>query len=206
MVKNVFQDSRRDQKSSRAASSLLVDRMDLRKRPCFARSSRPAARCCRQEFASGIDPAGTPWPDTVRGKQALESKKLAGAFDASVVPGGAKFVGSVTRGWLTAVQEGHSFGARQVADKANVMRFNSRGRLIGKAKFGKLLDKRLSGKKPSKRRYKVRFAKAHTVKARTLPPRPMVPSAGGGLPARWEKPISDAVARGIEWWAEKATK
>lgn len=160
----------------------------------------------RQEFASGIDPSGTPWQDTVRGKQALQSRKLAGAFVANVVPGGVKFIGSVTRGWLEAVQEGHQFAARQVADKANVMRFNSRGRLIGKAKFGKLLDKRLSSKKPSKRRYKVRFAKAHTVKARTLPPRPMVPSATGELPARWEKPISDAVARGIEWWAEKATK
>jgi hypothetical protein len=151
----------------------------------------------REEFQTGIGPKG-PWQPTARGKQALQSKKLAGAFTAELLAGAVQFEGVVRRNWLEAHQFGHSFPARKTSAQQQFLTFNRKGRLI---KNGKALNK----KGEIKRGVHQTFAKPHIVKAHVLPARPMVPT-GTTLPAAWEAAASAGASEGLERWAKRVTR
>ncbi len=146
----------------------------------------------KQEFAAGEGPYG-PWDLTKQGKPALISRKLPQDFKGAVIPGGALFYGRIP--WLIAHHEGHTFPARQVAANKSFLTFNARGRLI---KASRALNK----KGQAKRGVTQTFAKAHTVSARTLPPRPIYPTRG--MPAKWSGPISRAGLAGMQAWQQRA--
>lgn len=152
----------------------------------------------REEFKTGIGPKG-PWQPTARGKQALRSNKLAGAFAAQLLAGAVEFSGAVKRNWLEAHQTGYTFPARKTAANQQFLTFNRKGRLI---KNSKALSKKDG---LVKRGVHQTFAKPHTVKAHVLPARPMVPT-GTTLPAAWETAASAGASEGLERWAKRVTR
>lgn len=151
----------------------------------------------REEFRTGIGPDG-PWKETVRGKQALESKTLAGAFKAELLAGAVRFEGAVRRNWLMAHQLGQRFSTRSVEANKQFLTFNKAGRLI---KNSKALNK----KGQVRRGVFQTFAKAHTVGARVLPPRPMIPT-GAVLPPSWNAAATAGAEEGLQRWMAKVAK
>lgn len=146
----------------------------------------------RQEFTDGEGPEGK-WAPTVRGKPALESRKLPNAFTWRFDRGVLRFVGRVKRDWLTAHQEGHEFPARSVGENQRFLTF----------KNGKLIKNRraLNRKGQAVRGVVQVFARAHTIGKRVLPARPIVPT--GSIPSKW----ATAINRGarlvmLEWWRD----
>lgn len=142
------------------------------------------------QFSAGIGPDGAPWKDTVRGKPALVSRRLPAAFLSRIDQGAVRFVGWVKRQWLEAHQFGHVFKTRAVADRANVLRFSKRGKLISQArqnrqKYGRAV-----------------FARAHTVGQRVLPARQIYPE--GTLTPRWEAAVGRGITSGMMRWYERA--
>jgi hypothetical protein len=146
----------------------------------------------KQEFATGEGPDGA-WARTVRGKQALQSKRLAaGDFQDKPIEGGVEFVSKVS--WLRAHQEGHTWPARSAGGQS--LFFNNKGRLL---KLGKL----------SKRVLRVKFVeekitRKHTVRERVLPARPIIPE-GGDMPPAWSEAISRGAEAGVQRWYDRAT-
>jgi archaeosine-15-forming tRNA-guanine transglycosylase len=150
-----------------------------------------------EEFAKGIAPDGTDWQRTVRGRPALISRRLESAFVSRVDRGVLRFAARSTRNLLTAHQEGHEFPERHIAANKEFLSFNSKGKLVA--------ARRIFRKDGSLRRgaYQ-RFAAAHTVKARTLPARPIYPE--GALPLRWEEAIRRGLTGGLQKWAATLEK
>lgn len=151
----------------------------------------------REEFATGMGPKG-PWAPTVRGKQALRSKKLAGAFLGELAAGAIEFRGAVARGWLEAHQVGHKFPARKAEANKQFLTFNRNNKLM---KNSRALNK----KGDVKRGVHQTFAPAHVVKAHVLPARPMVPT-GTTLPPTWETAATTGAEEGLQRWAAKVTR
>lgn len=157
------------------------------------------------EFASGVAPSGVPWQPTVRGKQPLDTQRLASDFKARIVAGAVIFYSRIP--WLSAHQEGHTFSARHVADRKNVMRFSNRGRLVKAARFDKIryrTDKKTGQQIEVRNRGRVTFARAHTVSARILPARPMAPE--GELPELWQGAVGRGVIGAVQRWYTQATR
>src|SRR5690349_19485394 len=146
----------------------------------------------RAEFASGEGTEGA-WARTVRGKQALQSKRLAGGdFQDTAIPGGVEFVSKID--WLQAHQEGHTWAAREAGGQSLFL--NEKGRVL---RLGKL----------SKRGLRVKFveekvARQHTVGERELPARPIIPE-GSDMPAAWSDAISRGAEAGVKRWYDRAT-
>lgn len=151
----------------------------------------------RQEFASGSGPYGA-WRPTVRGRQALQSKKLPQAFTSEIGPTGLRYSAKSKRDLLTAHQEGHEFPARSVAANKQFLTFNRGGKLI---KSSRALNK----KGEVKRGVYQRFAKAHTAGARVLPQRQVVPE-GDELPPPWENAVTRGAEAGVQRWYDRASK
>lgn len=149
----------------------------------------------REEFASGDGPDG-PWQKTARGKAALVSRKLPNAFRARFDQGVLQYTAKVPRGWLLTQHEGHTFPARKVAALKHYLSFNSKGRLVA--------ERRLFNKKGELRRGAIqRFAGAHTVGQRVLPPRPLYPT--GSLPSKWSNAIARGANVGLTRWYDRST-
>lgn len=151
----------------------------------------------KEEFATGEGPYG-PWQNTVRGRQALQSRKLPQAFKSEIGPSGLRYSAKSKRDLLTAHQEGHEFPARQRAANQQYLTFNSKGKLI---KNSRALNK----KGELKRGVHQTFAKAHTVGARVLPQRQIVPD-GSDLPPPWEQAIERGAEGGVMRWYARAVK
>lgn len=151
----------------------------------------------KAEFATGQGPYGS-WQVTARGRQALESRKLPQAFTSEITASGLRFVGKTKRDFLTAHQEGHEFPARQRAANQQFLTFDKRGRLI---KNSRALNK----KGQVKRGVHQTFAKAHTVGARILPQRQIVPD-GSDVPPSWEQALERGATNGVQRWYERAVK
>jgi hypothetical protein len=150
-----------------------------------------------EEFEKGIGPTGEPWQETVRGKPALVSRKLVGAFSSRIDRGIVRFTGKSKRDMLLAHQFGHTFPARKVAAEKQHLSFNSKGKLVA--------ARRIFKKDGTVRRggYQ-RFAAAHTVHERTLPARPIYPD--GAMPPRWEERIQRGIAAAMERLAARWQK
>lgn len=151
----------------------------------------------KTEFSSGQGPYG-PWQATVRGRQALQSKKLPQAFASTIGPNGLRYTAKSKRDLLEAHQEGHEFPARKRAENQQYLTFDKRGRLI---KNSRALNK----KGEIKRGVHQTFARAHTVGARILPQRQIVPQ-DGDIPPAWEEAIDRGAERGMQRWYERAVK
>src|SRR5512147_2482998 len=151
----------------------------------------------KQEFATGAGPYG-PWKNTVRGKQALQSKKLPQAFKSEIGPTGLRYSAKSKRDLLTAHQEGHEFPERQVAANKQFLTFNSKGRRI---KDSRALNKRGEVKRGV---YQI-FARAHQVGKRVLPERKIVPE-GTDVPPPWENAIERGATVAMQRWYERAEK
>lgn len=151
----------------------------------------------KEEFATGQGPYG-PWVNTVRGRQALQSRKLAQAFRSEIGPTGLRYSAKTKRDLLTAHQEGHEFPERQRAANQQYLTFNSKGKLI---KNSRALNK----KGELKRGVHQTFAKAHTVGARVLPQRQIVPE-GSDIPPPWENAIERGAEVGMMRWYDQAVK
>lgn len=145
----------------------------------------------KEEFATSTGPDGSTWAPTVRGRAALVSRKLPGAFALTVTDDALEGVGRVTRDWLRTQQEGKTFPQRQVADRAQVLRFSRKGRLLSAKRFEK-----------AKYGYATQ-ARAHTVGQRVLPARQMVPEGEGALPSRWQAAGDRGATTAIERWYER---
>jgi len=150
----------------------------------------------KEEFASGKGPYGS-WRPTVRGRQALQSKKLPQAFKSEIGPTGLRYSAKSKRDLLTAHQEGHEFPARKRAANQQFLTFKN-GKLI---KNSRALNK----KGEVKRGVQQTFAKAHTVGKRVLPQRQIVPE-GDTLPPPWENAVTRGAERGMQRWYERAAK
>lgn len=180
-------------------SALAKSFRDLRtpNTPTQQRLLRPVMRelkgVLREEFTKGIDPSGTQWQQTVRGRAALVSRKLPYAFDLAVRDGVVVGVGKSKRDLLEAHQEGHTFQSRQVAAQQSFMTFDKNGKLIRNARA-------LNKKGEARRGVFQRFAGAHTVGERVLPERQIIPNDGDQLPALWDRAVSDGITTGIEDW------
>jgi len=144
----------------------------------------------REQHARGIAPEGTPWPATARGKPALLSRKIPGSFSRSIAAGAVAFRSEID--WLSAHHEGHVFPPRAVADRAVILRFNRKGRLVSERRFKRL-----------KRGVAV-FARAHAIRQRVLPPRPIYPT--GSIPSRWATAINRGALEGMQRWYQRATR
>lgn len=151
----------------------------------------------KEEFATGIGPDGSPWTETVRGRAALISKKLPGAFSSRIDRGIVRFTGKSTRDLLTAHQFGHTFAARKVGAQKNFLSFNAKGKLVA--------QRRIFKKDGTVRRgaYQ-RFAAAHEIRERVLVARQIYPE--GTMPLRWEEAIKRGLASGMQQWAERTEK
>lgn len=152
----------------------------------------------RNEYASATSPSGATWQKTVRGKQALLSKKIPNMYESRIERGVIVFVAYSAREWLLAQQEGRVFSARHVAAKTLVVNKKS-GRILSRAAFAKALDKRMNSK-THKRSYTTRQQKSHAIRARILPARPSVPESSA-LPALWGAAVSAGVTQGMAQWA-----
>jgi len=151
----------------------------------------------RQEFQTGVGPDG-PWQPTVRGRQALLSRKLPGAFEGELLAGAVQFEGAVRRNWLLAHQLGARFKSRSVEANKQYLTFNRAGRLI---KNSKALNK-----KGAVRRGVVQtFARAHSIGVRVLPARPMIPT-GTILPPSWNAAAAAGAEDGLQRWMAKVAK
>jgi hypothetical protein len=149
----------------------------------------------RDEFASGEGPDG-PWQKTARGRVALISRKLPNAFRSRFDQGVLRYTAKVPRGWLLTQHEGHAFPARKVAALKRYLSFNSKGKLVA--------ERRIFDKKGNVRRGAFqRFAGAHTVGRRVLPPRPLYPT--GSLPAKWSNAITRGASVGLSRWYDRST-
>lgn len=152
----------------------------------------------KTEFSSSVDPSGTEWQRTVRGRPALVSKKLPQAFELELVDGAVRGVGKSKRDLLLAHQEGATFKARNVAAQKQYLTFDKRGRLIK--------SKRALNKQGEARRgVHQTFARAHTVGERELVARPIVP-LGGPLPKNWDAAVRAGLLVGMQWWIERVSR
>lgn len=151
----------------------------------------------KEEFATGEGPYGK-WQPTVRGRQALESRKLATAFKSTIGPNGLRYSAKSKRDFLQAHQTGHEFPERQRAANQQFLTFNAKGRLT---KNGRILNK----KGEVKRGYYQIFARAHTVGMRVLPARPIIPE-GAELPPKWEQTVERGATAAVEKWHERAER
>jgi len=123
---------------------------------------------------------------------------LPQAFASTIGPSGLRYSAKSKRDLLEAHQEGHEFPARQRAANQQFLTFDKRGLLI---KTSRALNK----KGEVKRGVHQTFAKAHTVGARVLPQRQIVPE-GSDLPPPWENAVERGAARGMQRWYERAVK
>jgi hypothetical protein len=151
----------------------------------------------KDEFTRSVGADGSALQETVRGRPALVSKKLAGAFTSRIDRGSLRFVGKSKRDLLTAHQFGATFAERKVAALKQHLTFDKNGRLI-KAK------RALNKKGEARRGTHQTFARAHTVGQRVLPARPIVPE--DTLPERYETAIAKGVAGSLDRWGEKASR
>jgi hypothetical protein len=151
----------------------------------------------KEEFATGQGPYGA-WQNTVRGRQALQSRKLPQAFTSELQPNGLRYMAKSKRDLLTAHQEGYKFPARQRAANQQFLTFNKGGKLI---KNSRALNK----KGETKRGVYQRFAKAHTVGARVLPQRQIVPE-GDELPPAWKSAVTRGAEAGVQRWYDRTSK
>lgn len=155
----------------------------------------------RDEFTKSTGPDGETWQKTVRGRPALLSRKLPFAFQSRVDRGELRYSAKTKRDLLTAHNEGHVFPARHVG-AAKVVR-DRKGRRLSANQFRRLLDRRLSAKRPRRKRaYTVGQVRAHIVRQRVLPQRRIVP--GSELPTRWEAAFNAALLRAMASWADRA--
>jgi hypothetical protein len=149
----------------------------------------------RDEFATGVGPYGA-WQRTARGKAALVSKKLPQGLTSRADRGQILFVIRVP--WILAHHKGHRFPARSVEANQQFLTFNARGRLIA--------NRRALNKKGQARRGVFQtFARAHKVKERILPERPIFPTRLG-LPPKWKAGIVDGASVGMANWHKRATR
>lgn len=144
----------------------------------------------KEQFAQGIGPDGAKLQPTARGKAALVSRKLPGAFQSRIDRGILRFTGKTKRDLLSALDEGHVW---TVGQHQKFMTFDRRGRLV---RNDKILNKK-TGKQ--KRGYYQRFSAAHE---RVLPARPIRPV--GELPTRYQAAIGRAMASSLERWGRGA--
>jgi hypothetical protein len=152
----------------------------------------------RYEFTESVDPSGSSWAETVRGKPALVSKKLPFAFDARIDRGIVRFIGKSKRDLLTAHDQGFVFPKRSVAANKQYLNFNSKGKLVA--------ERRIFKKDGTPRRgaYQ-RFAKAHHIRERRLVQRQIAPS-GPTMPSLWDAATRSGLAIGFGQWAEKVSR
>lgn len=142
-----------------------------------------------EQFKTGAGPDG-PWLQTKRGKQALQSRKLASDFKGRAIPGGVSFWSPVK--WIMTHHRGQVFAARHAAARASILRFNGKGRLVTAKRFEKIKKGRAV------------FARAHTIGARTLPARPLYPTRS--LPSKWAAAINAGALEAMRRWRAAATK
>lgn len=153
----------------------------------------------KSEFATGTGPSGDKWKPTVRGRQPLQSRKLASAFDITADADSVRGVGKSKRDMLTAHQEGRVFKSRRVVENKQYLTFDKRGRLIRNSRA-------LNRKGDVKRGVRQTFARAHTVGQRVLPARPIIPDRDGELPANWVAAVNAGAVQGMQWWSERAAR
>lgn len=151
----------------------------------------------KEEFEKGEGPYG-PWQDTVRGKQALQSRKLPTAFRSTIGTTGLRYSAKSKRDLLAAHQEGHIFPARKREANQQFLTFNKKGKLI---KNSRALNK----KGEVKSGVHQTFAKAHIVGERELPQRQIVPE-GSDLPPPWEQAVERGAEGGMMRWYSRAVK
>jgi hypothetical protein len=150
--------------------------------------SREILKVVKDEFARGVAPSGAPWQEKARGGQALESRKLPNAIRP--YPDGLFILFSSRVPWFGAHQTGHVFPAR--AAGGQVLTFNKKGRLLKASRIG---------------RQKFVFdvaAKAHEVRQRMLPARPIHPEPGEKPPA-WVAAIARGADTVLQRWYASAT-
>lgn len=165
----------------------------------------------REQFRDSVGPSGSPWQQTTKGKPSLVSKKLPGAFRFEVANGVLKGKGKSNRDMLEAHQLGHSFGSRRAG--GSTMSFSARGRLISAARFRRAselararnISNGLMGKKLRKWKGFERRAIQHTVGARVLPARPIVPT-GSTMPRLWESYVRIGLTDGMQKWSSRMSK
>lgn len=149
------------------------------------------------EFTRGVGPDGNAWQKTRRGRTALVSNKLPGAFQGRIDRGVVRFIAKSTRDLLVAHQHGHVFPKRSVGEHKQYLSFNSKGKLVA--------QRRIFKKDGTVRRgASQRFAAAHTVRERVLAMRQIYPE--GTLPLRWEEAIARGLTGGLNRWAARAEK
>ena len=144
----------------------------------------------RAEFSEGIDPSGAAWARTKGGRQALQSKKLAPSVKSYPTATGVLFESRIP--WLQAHQEGHTFPARAAVSREALINPRS-GRFISATRAAKM------------KFVLVAAPKAHTVKARVLPARPVFPDETS-LPERWQLAAESAVGGVVKAWADRVGK
>ena len=155
----------------------------------------------RDQFAKSTGPDGEEWQKTARGRAALVSRKLPFAFQSRVDRGELRYSAKTKRDLLTAHDQGHIFPARHVG-ATKVVR-DRKGRRLNANQFRRLLDRRLSAKRPRRKRaYSIGQVRAHIVRQRVLPARKIVP--GTTLPTRWEAAFNAAILRAMAAWADRA--
>lgn len=151
----------------------------------------------KEEFSKGISPDGTAWQQTKRGRPALISRKLPGAFVGQVNSGNVFFRADSTRSLLVAHQFGATFKARAVGAGKQFLTFDKLGRLV-KAK------RALNKKGDARRGYRQTFARTHNIGARVLPARPIYPE--GAMPTPWSDRIQSGVISELMAWNDRMDK
>jgi len=171
----------------RNALTSIADRNGREWRVIRDRTELSVVNLMKQEFREGVDPSGSTWKPTVKGKAALVSKRIASSIHGRIEEFGILFFSFIS--WLGVHQEGHTWPA----GGSHKMTFAVRKR-GGLTKAGRLVSK--ARQKRMKLVFDVEAKHRH---ARVLPPRPSYPTSPE-LPPRWFNPIAKIVVDQMQTW------